>query len=431
MHRGHSQAFKLATFLIAAAAVQAAGPAPASAIPSTDYASPKGSGTACTQSEPCEIATALQNATSGDTVILAGDEGSYGSPQSPIVKPLEVKSGVTLSGPYGEPRPEIYSGAMVGIETGEGGEGQRISNLEIEDSAKSATAMFGSGSIERVIAKAPAGTGCESGPVTTIIDSICAGEFGINDQVSGIGLWTLELRNDTVYATREGARLVSHGPGLRVTALNTILRGSLVDIGADQIAGTVAVSLEHSNYANVSAEGGALISAPGSESNQVAVPLFVNAEQGNLHEAPGSPTIDAGVNEPANGEFDLDGNPRIQPGNLSCGNTKTPAVTDIGAYEAAPIALPCPPPTPTPPNTSISRMKIHHRSASFRFSGRAIGDIAIGFECELSEQPFTNCSSPKSYRHLQPGRYIFTVRAVDAHGFDLTPARRRFTIRRK
>jgi hypothetical protein len=429
--RGYSKMFRLATIVIAAAAATAAAPESASAIPTTVYASPGGSGTACTQSEPCEIATALEIASSGDTVILAGDEGSYGSPQSPIIKPLEVKSGVTFKGAYGEPRPEIYSAAMVAIESGEGGEGQRISNLKIEDSAKSATALFGSGAIERVIAKAPDGTGCESGPVTTIIDSICAGEYGINDQVSGIGLWTLDLRNDTVYATREAAKLVSHGPGLRVTALNTILRGGFVDIDADQITGSVTITLEHSNYANVSATGGASISAPGSESNQTAMPLFVDAAQGNLREAAGSPTIDAGVNDPANGEFDLEGNPRIQAGYLSCGNSEATAITDIGAYEAAPLALPCPPPAPMPPNTSISGIKIHHRGATFRFTGRANTDIAIGFECELDERPFSNCASPKSYRHLQPGRYIFTVRAVDAHGFDLTPARKRFTIRRR
>ena len=114
MYRGHSQAFKLATFLIAAAAVQAAGPARRARSRAPTMPRPK-AGHRLTRSEPCEIATALQNATSGDTVILAGDEGSYGSPQSPIVKPLEVKSGVTLSGPYGEPRPEIYSGAMGGL----------------------------------------------------------------------------------------------------------------------------------------------------------------------------------------------------------------------------------------------------------------------------------------------------------------------------
>ncbi len=41
---------------------------------------------------------------------------------------------------------------------------------------------------------------------------------------------------------------------------------------------------------------------------------------------------------------------------------------------------------------------------------------------------FRTCRSPKTYKHLPPGRYRFTVRAVGAGGTDLTPARRTFRI---
>ena len=425
----YSQLIKLASTVVAIGTAALGAASGASANPISSYASPTGSGSACTQIEPCSIVTALKSASSGVTVILTGDEGTYGSPQNPISETLELKNRTTLEGAAGQARPEIYSAAKVAVEAVPGGEEQRITDVDIQDSAKSSTALVGAGSINRVIANSPSGIGCSSEPVTSIIDSICSGEYGINDQVLGIGLWTLDLRNDTIYAGREAVHLSSSGPGMQITAVNTIVRGGGMDIGASQQGGTVAMTLEHSNYATVSAEGGATVTAAGSSTNQIAPPLFISASEGNLHEASGSPTIDAGVNSPLNGEIDLDGDPRTQPGQLPCNSSEPTAITDIGAYELAPVVLPCPPPPPMPPNTSILRAKIHPRGATFSFSGR--GGAVLSFECELDEQPFQNCQSPKSYKHLKPGHYAFSVRAVDQHGFDLTPARRWFKIRRR
>src|SRR5262249_58893148 len=77
--------------------------------------------------------------------------------------------------------------------------------------------------------------------------------------------------------------------------------------------------------------------------NLNAVPLFTNAGTGDLSEAPGSPTIDAGLDDPLNGPTDFAGNARQQGG-----------ATDIGAFEF-PVAPPAPPsqasttPTAIPP----------------------------------------------------------------------------------
>lgn len=67
----------------------------------------------------------------------------------------------------------------------------------------------------------------------------------------------------------------------------------------------------------------------------------------DYHELSGSPTIDAGITDPASGTADLDGNARVQG-----------ASTDIGAYEFTPSATgpatglsPSPSPTPTPTPT--------------------------------------------------------------------------------
>lgn len=74
--------------------------------------------------------------------------------------------------------------------------------------------------------------------------------------------------------------------------------------------------------------------------------------------------------------------------------------------------------------------------ASFRF--KAIGE-ANGFSCSLVRKAkasnrrgvplrFGGCRSPRVYRHLRPGHYVFRVRAHGPGGIDRTPARLRFRI---
>jgi hypothetical protein len=84
------------------------------------------------------------------------------------------------------------------------------------------------------------------------------------------------------------------------------------------------------------------------------------------------------------------------------------------------------------PETKIigARVRASRRRARFEFtrSGRA-----SGFGCRLKRRHhrargFRRCRSPRTYRHLKPGRYSFEVRAVGPSGPDRTPARRRFRI---
>lgn len=74
--------------------------------------------------------------------------------------------------------------------------------------------------------------------------------------------------------------------------------------------------------------------------------------------------------------------------------------------------------------------------AIFRFKG--VGQ-ASGFGCSLVRRTkakdqrrgplrFGGCQSPRVYRHLQPGRYVFRVRAHGPGGNDRTPARLRFRV---
>lgn len=92
-------------------------------------------------------------------------------------------------------------------------------------------------------------------------------------------------------------------------------------------------------------------------------------------------------------------------------------------------------PPPAAPNTKITKTKINQQrdKATFRF--KAVG-TATGFQCKLKrahhrkpKAVFRRCSSPKTYRHLKPGRYTFKARAKGPGGTDPTPARKRFRIK--
>lgn len=88
-------------------------------------------------------------------------------------------------------------------------------------------------------------------------------------------------------------------------------------------------------------------------------------------------------------------------------------------------------PTVSAPDTRLVRSKIRPGGATFAFRGT--GDVT-GFQCKLSRKKgsrsrFHSCPSPKAYKHLRPGDYLFRVRAVGPGGTDPTPAKRKFAIR--
>jgi hypothetical protein len=74
-------------------------------------------------------------------------------------------------------------------------------------------------------------------------------------------------------------------------------------------------------------------------------------------------------------------------------------------------------------------MNPSHHKARFKF--KAMGE-ATGFQCKLKrpDEPalVESCRSPMTYKHLQPGRYLFEVRASGPGGADPTPAEKRLTI---
>jgi hypothetical protein len=109
------------------------------------------------------------------------------------------------------------------------------------------------------------------------------------------------------------------------------------------------------------------------------------------------------------------------------------ADTDLGAVfeKAPPVAGSGASPVPAArPQTRITKATIRGRAAVFHFTAAT---PESRFQCALVRvghraPQFRDCTSPRIYSHLAPGRYVFKVRVSGPGGADPTPARRSFRI---
>ena len=322
-------------------------PGPAHA--DTLHAAPDGSGATCTASEPCELETAVEDvAISGDTVIAHPGTYDLG------VEQLVVKAGVTVRGIGPGKRPVISStccenpgvfptALMVG-------QAAAVRDLEVIHPGRPSggyaleiVATNGpAGTAERVVAIGPT-IGCLVFPgqvpdftPPVVSDSVCVstGEAGVAASMfifPGDTDRAAELSGVTAYALGDGGvglRLSANGTGTAEVVArvsNSILAGDAVDVRtaeADDL--TASVILGHSNYATTDSASGGTVTAPATLGNQTGTPLLAAPADFDFTQRPGSPTIDAGDDGEALGEFDLDGDPRIL------------AAVDIGADEHRP-----------------------------------------------------------------------------------------------
>jgi hypothetical protein len=323
------------------------------------YASPSGSGTACTSSSPCSLKEAAGRAWVNDEVILAA--GNYSIGPAPVV----VRSGaqnVFIHGASSGPMPHIDAHVAGGPAIFFEDNGGRLAYLEIVNEAPelahAASCIF-EGIVERVhlVARGYRAVGLLQGPGCSVRDSLLEA-----DGDGAIALHTTDnetsertdafARNVTAIATGPGsvgvkAQYLAVGPSLLITLLlhNTIASGDSYDLEAncpDPGFGKAILFVSHSNFdTSVSRSPGfgspyppGTLDPPAEivedVANQSTPPLFVDAAAGDFREAASSPTIDAGQAREL-GTFDLAGNPR------SLGEGP-----DIGAYEAAPAATPPP-----------------------------------------------------------------------------------------
>lgn len=354
---------------VAAIAVAATAALPAAAGAATRYTEPGGDGIPpCLVSDPCEIENAIEGASNGDEVILLGGVAPA-SPFDPAgVSPITVANNVTVHGAPGA-RPTID----LGTTTTDGiyvypGSTLRDLNVEHSGGAHAAILLFG-GTLERVVSHTTSPdsfSSCYAFAAATIRDSVCWYDTnsiqgaGI-DLIGNAGGGTLTVRNSTAISTgaTPGIRARSVGVPAPVIVTNSIARSeSGSDVTAQLLGAEAAtVTLDHSNYDTESDPAGATaeVTDPGSATNQMAPPVFVNAAGGDFRQAATSAgTLNLGTATGLlPGELDLGGATRLQG-----------SAPDIGAFEATPTAVVVPPPAETTPPAKKKCKKPKKRSAA-------------------------------------------------------------------
>lgn len=342
------------------------------------YASPGGSGTACTQSSPCAVDTAFDG-NSGDEVIVA--PGDYG----PVSTNLFVPPNGYAHGVSGQPAPRIHFTGIHYASTSNAG--TRLSYMQLDGGTSDQLEVPPNTEADQIYVHSSASDACLV--YGTLIDSVCWTSSPGKEAINGAGSvsFTPVLRNVTAEATGTGGVGIeyhaSSGGHLTITAVNLIAHGTATDIQTQAtLPDTAVVNTDHSNFATPTSIGsGADVTGT---ARQTQSPLFANAAAGDFNEAPGSPTIDAGITSPANGAFDFLGRPRVMGGG-----------TDIGAAEydpfngvilgggkvrlkkgKAPVKITCPAGTP-PPCAGTLTLRYRHGSKTSS-AGKASFSIGTG-----------------------------------------------------
>lgn len=391
------------------------------------FASPTGSGTACTQATPCGLATAVEDpaVNDGDEVIVT--PGPY------TLASLTVSDAIDLHGQALQPTPTINVSGPFGVYLSDAA---TVRDLTIAGASVGVHVGFGSSSatLERlsVSAASGGGTACIASDSVIIRDTLCWGNatntkgLGANTNTFA-GTYSVRLRNVTAVGTGSGIGFNVGGSGaiFDIDARNVIADGAYDVVATASSGATTTITMANSNYATEleSTVGGgtsATVTDPGTGTNQTATPLFVNAGAGDFHQVTGSPTIDAGVLDSFTGTGDFDGDARTLEGDGVC-----PTAPDIGADEfigAGPIDC-------DPPETTISGGPTGTTSDATPTFDLVSNEAGSTFECRLDSAAFAACTTPHTTAPLADGSHTFEVRATDTSGnTDPTPASRGFTV---
>jgi hypothetical protein len=418
--------------------------APARAA-STRYAVPGGSASDanCTSTGAnCSLAHVLQDVVqAGDEVIVTPgthDVGSMGA---------YIKTGATplnIHGQDGQPRPRVTATSTgfvlrMCVVTTCAREGTIVRYLAIENLGTGGALGFFGGAVGSPVTiddvHAIAGsaglailgfaqTGVTSEAVIRDTTAYATGT-GINGSAITSDL-NLTIRNVTAVATGSGSvgllQLPNCNDGVgctgdaTTTVFNAILAGGPggSDVRANSstnMCGTCFgnVSLDYSNFDSVVSCSGCSISPAGSAHNQTASPLLVNEAGGDFHELSGSPTIDAGVDDPANGSTDPDGNPR-----------KLGPATDIGAFESGRPLVVTEPATNVTLNGATLRGSVNPFGLSTTFYFQWGATTAYGNRIPATDQSAGNGTGAQAVSQdlagLTPGTTVH-YRVVAANSF--------------
>ena len=315
--------------------------APAQAARYADPAGDDSSAATCPMLNPCDLETAVEDAsvTDSDQVLLA--PGTY-----TLSDEVTVDNAIELigAGPFSS---VIDSTAATALRLQPPGATVRGLGIVATASGSVALHLLGASTGERLSVISTGGAvACRFDGQATLRDSVCSNTnpagFAAASVDSVAAAVSLTLRNVTAYAAGASTwalYVFADINNATVSASNSVFRtppGGYEDFWAGADGVTADVVLDHSSFADTLEGAGGSISDPGSGTNIVAVPLFVNAAGGDFHQASGSPTIDKGSSAVAGlGTADIDGQARTQGAN-----------TDIGADEFVPA--PAQPPAAAP-----------------------------------------------------------------------------------
>jgi hypothetical protein len=377
-----------------------------------------GAGSTCSALAPCKIETGVNDAGPGDEVIIA--PGTYSTATG-----LSNTQGLSVHGQTGHPRPVIRSSADVALYlSSSSSEPVSISDLSIRHTGDTYGVQTSANEVtlERLDVRS---TGlfaaCEVGPPTTVRDTLCVSDHAgaaAFDYTFSFANGTAKLRGITAIATGASSTgvtvAVQGGPTTStLDARNVIAQGTAQDVNVhSQDGSTVTATFHSSNYNSANTDGGgASVTAPGTGGNQLAPPVF--ADTTLYHQAPSSPTVDAGTVSADNGTTDLDGDAR--PLGMAI---------DIGADELVPDL--------TPPETTISKgpkKKTKSKKAKFKFNS---SEADSSFECKVDDKAFNPCDSPAKIKGIKKGKHKFAVRATDAAGnADASPATYKWKVKKR
>jgi hypothetical protein len=288
------------------------------------YASPTGSGSACSAAAPCRIGIAVNNAPAGSEVVLT--PGAYGSADNPLKVTLGDLTGTTLHvhGAADAPPPVLYLGSTNNGITLSGG--STLSDIALISSNDQNALLVSDGDVDHVVVISSTAATSTCGVYGgTFSDSLCVNSTADSSAVgiiAGADNQTT-IRNVTGIETGSGGGLLSSegGSGTNtVLAKNSIFSGAGPDIATQTLStGPATITIDHSDYSSTTnGTHGTITPGAGNIDDD---PVFVDPATNNYQEKAGSPTVNAGSSAPA-GDTDLAGNPRTLG-----------SAVDMGAYE--------------------------------------------------------------------------------------------------
>ena len=293
----------------------------------------RGTGSCLSAANACDLPTAVNGAGTGDQVFVRGDLGVFNLGASNLG--YFNANVIHVHGTGGRPQLNFTTGFFT-LHAG-----SSLDNVSIASARNGATLNLAGATADRVVVKSSGADGACGASGATLTNSVCASSTPL---LAGTGALVGDghdiLRNDTIYSAANGSR-----PGVFIRALSDNGFPSTADIvdviargekgggaGIEVYSDGSEDSTVNISYSNASAVASPIASArehvntdATDQSPNPALPLFVDPLHGNFRELPRAPTIDHGVNSPANGSHDLAGNPRTVHGR-----------TDIGAFEFIP-----------------------------------------------------------------------------------------------